>query len=195
MEETQELKRDIRHEVAAAIESIPAADLQKKNAQIEKRLFDFANFIEANISLLYLPRDHEVDTRQILQRCFEYNKIIVLPAFNIAKYSMTLLKVDNLENDLRPGPRGIPEPDSKRCKAVPLDRIDIAILPGIALDEKGSRIGSGEGYYDRLIPRLPATTRKVVLAYECQIVPQIPMESHDKHVDIIITEDRIIYKI
>jgi 5-formyltetrahydrofolate cyclo-ligase len=108
---------------------------------------------------------------------------------------MTLFKIDNLNDELRPGPRGILEPDTTRCKAVPIDRIDIAILPGVALDEKGGRIGSGEGYYDRFVPRLPITTRKVALAYECQIVQQVPMESHDKFMDIIITEERIIYKI
>ena len=66
---------------------------------------------------------------------------------------------------------------------------------GIAFDEKGGRIGSGDGYYDRMIPKLPVTTRKVALAFECQIFPQIPMESHDRYVDIIITEKRVIYKI
>jgi 5-formyltetrahydrofolate cyclo-ligase len=142
-----------------------------------------------------MAHHHEVDTKHIIQRCFEYNKLIVLPAFNIDKFSMTLLKVDNLEDDLKLGPRGILEPDPNHCKVVPIERIDIAILPGIALDEKGGRVGSGEGYYDRLVPRLPITTRKVALAYECQIVQQVPMESHDKHVDIIITEERIIYKI
>jgi len=78
---------------------------------------------------------------------------------------------------------------------VPVECIDIAIIPGVAFDEKGGRIGSGEGYYDRLIPKLPITTRKVALAFENQIIRQIQMESHDKHVDIIITEKRIIYKI
>ena len=73
--------------------------------------------------------------------------------------------------------------------------ISIAIVPGIAMDEKGGRIGSGEGYYDRLIPNLAITTRKVALAFEEQIIQQIPIESHDKHVDIIITDKRIIYKI
>lgn len=195
MEETQELKSDIRNDIANAIQSIPAEELQQKTAQIENRLFEFANFMEANISLLYVSHSHEVDTRQIIQRCFDFNKLIVLPAFNVDKFSMTLLKVDRLDEDLRLGPRGILEPDPGRCKAVPIDRIDIAIIPGIALDEKGGRIGSGQGYYDRFLPRLPITTRKVALAYECQIIQQVPMESHDKHVDIIITEERIIYKI
>ena len=63
------------------------------------------------------------------------------------------------------------------------------------MDEKGSRIGSGNGYYDRLIPDLPITTRKVGLIFEDQILAGVPMESHDKQLDIIITEERIIYKI
>jgi 5-formyltetrahydrofolate cyclo-ligase len=89
----------------------------------------------------------------------------------------------------------VPEPDASRCKIVPLERIDIAVIPGLAFDEKGGRIGSGKGYYDRLIPRLAITTRKVALTFEEQIVPQVPMDAHDKHVDIIITDKRIIYKI
>jgi 5-formyltetrahydrofolate cyclo-ligase len=78
---------------------------------------------------------------------------------------------------------------------VPIDCLDIAIIPGVAMDEKGGRVGQGNGYYDRLIPDLPITTRKVGLVYELQIVSSVPLESHDKHVDIVITEDRVIYKI
>ena len=108
---------------------------------------------------------------------------------------MTPMKVDHPEKDLITGPRGILQPDRGRCKAVPLDCIDIAIVPAVAMDEKGGRIGSGDGYYDRLIPDLPVTTRKVGLVFEGQLVPQVPMEAHDRHVDIIITEKRVVYKI
>ena len=105
------------------------------------------------------------------------------------------MKVDDIATDMVEGPRKIMEPDQNKCKVVPIECIDIAIIPGIAMDEKGGRIGPGDGFYDRLIPELPATTRKVGLAIENQIIPQIPMESHDKYVDIVITEDRVIYKI
>ena len=145
--------------------------------------------------MLYMNTDYEVKTDKIIKKCFSYNKIVVLPVFDQEKPEMRLMKVDNLETDLISGPRGVLEPDSNRCKSVPLESIDIAIIPGIAFDEKGGRIGTGKGSYDILIPQLAITTRKVALALECQIVPQIPMESHDKHVDIIITEKRIIYKI
>ena len=150
------------------------------------------NFV---ISLLYLDLPYEVNTQKIIKRCLSVNKVVVLPAFVEEKRKTSLMKIDNMTTDLIPGPRGVLEPDPGRCKLVPLENIDIAIIPGIAFDEKGGRIGTGKGYYDKLIPDLSVTTRKVALSLECQILQQVPMESHDKHVDIIITEDRIIYKI
>ena len=195
MEEIQTTKHEIRNEMAKAINAFSAEEIEKKVSRIEASLFEFANFLESNISLLYVNHGLEVNTRGILDRCLRYNKIVVLPAFKKETHQMKLMKVDNLETDLKMGPRGILEPDPEACKIVPIERIDIAIIPGVALDEKGGRIGSGEGYYDRLIPKLPITTRKVSLAFECQIVQQVPMEPHDKYVDIIITEKRIIYKI
>lgn len=195
MEEIQIAKSQIREEVAQKFAALKAKEIAEKTKAIENRLFDFANFLESKITLLYVNNEHEVLTGDILKRAYDYNKIVVLPAYNAENFEMELKKVDNLEKDLYPGPRDILQPDDSRCKVVPIDKIDIAIIPAVALDEKGGRIGSGKGYYDRLIPRLAITTRKVALAFETQIIPQVPIESHDKHVDIIITENRVIYKI
>ena len=195
MEEIQASKHEIRKGVATTLKELPPKTLLNKNTQIETRLFEFANFLESKIALLYVNNSSEVITEQIIKRCFDYNKLVVLPAFDTTNHKIKLFKIDNYDKDLKEGTRGILEPDDARCKAVPIDCIDIAIIPGIAFDEKGGRIGTGDGYYDRLIPKLPITTRKVSLAFENQIIPQVPMESHDKHVDIIITENRIIYKI
>ena len=195
MEEIQVTKRDIRTTVKAEIASMPSEMLTEKTAAIATRLFEFANFLEAGIVMMYINTDGEVNTSDMLKQCYDFNKMVVMPGFNLDKFKVFPYKVDNLATDLTMGQRGILEPNPKRCKKVPFDCIDIAIIPSIALDEKGGRIGTGEGLYDRIIPKLPMTTRKVTLALEAQIVPQAPMESHDKHVDIIITENRIIYKI
>ena len=195
MEEIQVTKSQIREEVANKIAAISPKEIVEKTKTIENRLFDFANFLESKIALMYVHNNNEVKTKSILKRIYDYNKILVLPAYSTENFEMTLMKVDHLEKDLQEGPRGILQPDETRCKIVPIEKIDIAVIPAVALDEKGGRIGSGEGYYDRLIPRLAITTRKVALALEDQIIPQVPVESHDKHVDIIITENRVIYKI
>jgi 5-formyltetrahydrofolate cyclo-ligase len=195
MEEIQITKSQIREETAQKIAALSAKIIAEKAKAIEDRLFDFANFLESKIALMYVNNEHEIPTQNILLRAFHYGKIVVLPAYQPEDFEMILKKVDNLRKDLQMGPRNILQPHETRCKIVPIDKIDIAIIPAVALDEKGGRIGSGEGYYDRLIPNLAITTRKVALALEAQIVPQVPIESHDKHVDIIITEERVIYKI
>lgn len=195
MDDILETKNEIRKMVSRKLKEISDKELDKKNDLVSKRLLEFANFMEANIVLLYIEKSNEVSTRKIIHRCYDFNKVVVLPVFNTEKNKIKLMKVDNPDTDLIPGPREILEPDPNRCKIVSIELVDIAIIPGVAFDEKGGRIGSGEGYYDRLIPQLSATTRKVALAFESQIIHQAPMASHDKHVDIIITEDRVIYKI
>jgi len=195
MEEGQLSKEDIREVVSQKLHGTPADELDLKYKKIEDQLFGFANFLESRIILLYVEKRNEVKSRDILDRSYHYNKIVVLPAFYPATHTMRLMKVDNPKQDLKKGPRGILEPDPKKCNEVPIECIDIAIIPGLAYDEKGGRIGSGEGYYDRLIPELAVTTRKVALSTEDQIVPLVPMESHDRFVDIIISEKRVIYKI
>ncbi|MBU0543844.1 MAG: 5-formyltetrahydrofolate cyclo-ligase [Proteobacteria bacterium] len=195
MEEIRGKKGEMRNNISKIFSKLSANNISEKTKNIEKRLFEFANFIEAKTSLLYINSEYEVVTKDILERCFVYNKTIILPSFNAEIQKISLLKVDNLKTSLKRGEKGTLEPDASKCKIVPIEFIDIAIIPGFAFDEKGGRIGSGNGLYDRLIPILPVTTRKVGLAYESQIVQHVPMDSHDRHVDIIITENRIIYKI
>lgn len=195
MEEIRATKDQIRKETVAEINALSKNELSAKIKTIENRLFEFANFLESRIVLMYVGGANEIPTGDIIHRTYQYGKIVVLPAFDPEKFKMTLMKVDRIDKDLKDGPRGVAEPNPARCKRVPIEKVDIAIIPGIAFDEKGARIGTSRGYYDRLIPNLSITTRKVALALEEQMVPQIPMESHDKFVDIIITDKRIVYKI
>lgn len=195
MDEVREKKQEIRNEISTFFNSLSSEALNESTRIIENRLFEFANFLESKIVMLYVNAENEVATGAIIKRAFEFGKIVVLPALDKGKSTMRPMKVDDPDKDMVVGPRGFLEPNPAKCKVVPMDCIDIAIVPGVAMDEKGGRIGSGDGYYDRLIPDLPMTTRKVGLVFEGQLVPQVPMESHDKHVDIIITENRVIYKI
>lgn len=188
-------KQEMRDNVAQILQSLSNKEITEKTKQIENQLFGFANFLESKIVLLYMNGIGEVKTKDIIKKCFDYNKIVILPAFKVKRRKMILMKIDNIDNKLKHGQRGVLEPSPAKCKTAPIKSLDIAIIPGIAFDEKGGRIGTGRGYYDRFIPKLPDTTRKVALAFECQIIPQAPVKSHDRHVDIVITEERIIYKI
>jgi len=195
MQDLKEKKSEIRGATLALRDGMTEKKRSKKSRQIMNHLFDFANFLEAKIVLFYMNVNSEVVTEAMIQKAMDYEKGIILPWIDQKKKAIVPLKIDDLSRDVQPGYRNIPEPIPQRCKAMPFEQIDLAIMPGIAFDERGGRIGHGTGFYDRLIPKLDVTTRKVALAFECQIVPQIPMEPHDRYIDIIITEKRIIYKI
>jgi 5-formyltetrahydrofolate cyclo-ligase len=195
MEDLKDKKQDLRRQIEKKLDALDREAVRRKLEAIENQLFEFANFIEAEISMLYIKQPHEVDTSRIIRRCLENNKEVALPVFDPKNGGARLFKIQDLEADLRKSAGNTLEPNPQRCKPIQMDSIDIAIIPGIAFDEKAGRLGSGSGRYDRIIPKLPVTARKVAVAFEDQITSTVPMESHDKFVDIIITEERVIYKI
>lgn len=188
-------KQEISDDITKKIESFSEDEVSEKSSLILERLFDFANFVEAHVVFLYLSGPGDVDTRPIIRYCFDHNKVVVLPGAGPNGKGVRLLKLNDMETDLIADVEGNLTPDPTRCRPVPVDSVEIAIVPGLVFDEKGARIGLGAGLYDKLIPKLPMTTRKVSLAFEDQIIQQVPKGSIDRHVDIIITESRIIYKI
>jgi 5-formyltetrahydrofolate cyclo-ligase len=195
MEDVKARKSEIRRDTVARRDALTKKQRAEKSEAIMERLFQFANFLESRIVLFYLSHKSEVDTEPMIRKALTLEKIVALPLIDEEKGGIVPFKVDNLDRDTGPGYRGIREPIPERCKEIPVQQVNLAIIPGIAFDERGGRIGYGTGFYDRFIPDLDITTRKVALAFECQIVPQIPMEPHDRYTDIIITEDRIVYKI
>ncbi len=195
MEDISEKKREITNNIINKIEAFEEDALSRKQLNIEDRLFEFANFLEAGITLFYITRSSEVETTNIIKRALADGKKIALPLVDREENKTTIFKVDNPDKDLVKNDEGVLEPDPKKCKALLLDQIDIAIVPGLAFDEKGGRIGIVDNFYDKFIAKLPVTTRKVALAFEEQVVTVVPADSRNKHIDIIITDKRTIYKI
>ena len=99
-----------------------------------------------------------------------------------------ILSYINDWNDLSTGAYGILEPREIKI-ALPED-IQVAIIPGIAFDKKGYRIGYGKGYFDRLLPKMNAL--KIALAFDFQLLDELPREKHDVKMDMIITDKRIL---
>ena len=195
MQDLKARKSEVRRKTLARRDALSDKVRSEKSKAVMERLLKFANFLEARIVLFYMNSGSEVITEATIRKALEHEKIVALPLIDQKERQIVPLKIDDLDRDIRSGYRGIREPIPQRCKVIPVKHVNLAIVPGIAFDERGGRIGYGTGFYDQFIPRLDVTTRKVALAFECQIVPQIPMEPHDRYVDIIVTEKRIIYKI
>ena len=195
MNELKNTKNSNLSIVAERLGKFTKEELAQKYEIIERRLFEFANFMESQMVFLYTPVNGEISTENIIKKALQIEKQLVLPALTTTKNVINLYKITNYNKDLVTGANDILEPDIKKCKKIPLEDIDIAIIPGLAFDDKGGRVGFGNDYYRRLISKLPETCRKISLAYEEQVVDQIQMESRKYTVDIIITDKRIIYKI
>lgn len=195
MQESKDSKKNILAEISERLGRLSAEEMAEKQKIIDQNLLEFANFREAALSMLYLKKGGELDTENVIRICLSVGKPVVLPAFAESKKGPVLYQVNDLDRDLIKRRGEFREPHPDRCKKIPLEDIDIAIIPGLAFDEKGGRIGFGDGYFNRLITRLPETTRKVAIAYEEQVVEHVPMDSRKYNLDIIITDTRTIYKI
>ena len=195
MDEMKNAKNSVLAQVAARMDALTPEALEEKYQTIEGKLFEFANFMESQQIFLYTPISTEIPTEAIIRKALEIEKSIILPVFTDSKNAFNLYKITDYDKDLVVNDDDILEPNPERCKKIALDDVDIAIIPGLAFDDKGGRVGFGNNYYAKLITKLPETCRKVSLAYEDQIVDQIQMESRKFTVDIIITDTRVIYKI
>ncbi len=113
---------------------------------------------------------------------------MVVPAVDDKTETLTFHEIRSA-NELALGYKGIPEPKSPKC-VFPHKKIDLAILPGLAFDEKGGRLGRGKGMFDKCIGELACL--KIALAFDFQMVASVPAVSHDLPVDIVVTEKRVI---
>jgi len=195
-EDNKGKKDNMLDEIRKKIEDLSKEELKSKTTAVNNKVFEFANYKESKIAMLYYPMNPlEFSIDYIFKESIKRGKVITLPYFGSKKDDIKFYKVDNLKTDLIKNDDGIMVPNKDTCKEIPIDYIDIAVIPGAAFDEKGGRISFDERRYDRLIAKLPITTRKIAFGFEEQILNQIPMESKKKYVDMIITDTRVIYKI
>lgn len=160
------------------------------SALIASRLEGTSLWNAAGTVLFYASIRSEVDTKILIDRCLQRAVRTVLPRVDKKAAKLILYQILS-RDDLKPGAFGVPEPACTEQAPVPPAEIDCAIIPGVAFDATGARLGYGKGYYDRLLADMK--TPAVGLCYEHQLVGHIPCEPHDRRVAMIITEKRIIY--
>lgn len=185
MDDKEEIRREIL--TLRAAHSQPARLM--KSAEIGERLFSLDAFAKARTVLFYAAKGDEVQTKGMILRALSEGKRVALPV--VREQDLVLSEIKSFEmGDLSPGRFGILEP--KIIVPVEPGEIEAVIVPGVAFDEHGNRVGFGKGYYDRLLKRLEKRIPRIGLAYEFQVVPGIPAGKWDMPVHTIITEKRIL---
>lgn len=178
------IKKEIRLRMLERRKSLSKEEVMKRSEGVIENLINLEGFRESKNIMFYVSYDNEVFTHQLIMESFSTKRVIV-----------PLLKDDEILpieigswEELERGAYGILEPPDK--EPFPLDLIDIVLVPGIAFDEKGNRIGHGLGYYDKFLRRFNGI--KIALAFDFQVLKEIPSLDHDKKVDLVVTERRTI---
>lgn len=157
--------------------------IEEKSNYIADRLFTMAPYSNADCVMTYLSAFHEPDTLRIIRHCFAAGKRIVVPISETQSHTLRLSYIDSL-SCLKSGAYGILEPETE-VPALP-DAPDLILVPGVAFDRHGGRLGFGVGYYDRFLASCRAV--KVGLCYDFQLIDRIPCDTHDIPMDYILTE-------
>jgi len=187
----REAKRAMRDRILRARDALPPEARAHAGSAIVTNLAAREDFRAARAVLASLAFRSEWETRPLLQAALALGKIVGAPRVNAGKRMLETYAITDLGRDLGAGFLGIDEP-LPHCRPLALDAIDWVLVPGVAFDTHGHRIGYGGGYYDRLLPLLRSDTRRIAGAFELQVVEQVPAAMHDLRVDAVVTERRTL---
>lgn len=182
-------KQEIRRQVSAARRGQP--DKDRLSRRIIERLTSLSDFQHAGCVLAYIDVRDEVRTRHDLPKLLDGDKTIIVPFCE--GENLRLFRLMSLD-ELTRGAFGIlePKPDLRSLaeRSVEVEQIDLAMIPAVAFDRRGARLGHGFGYFDRLLSKMRSDASLIGVAFECQIVEHIPVEPHDIRVHRVVTEKR-----
>jgi 5-formyltetrahydrofolate cyclo-ligase len=167
-------------------ERLSPANRTAFSQRITDALVALPEYRRAAVVLAYMSMGAEFETDTFVRRVLADCKTLLLPRVNRVLRRLDLYAVGDLDHDLAPGVWGIREPMPERCQTATAD-VDFVLVPGLAFDVRGGRLGYGGGFYDRLLAALPAV--RVAAAFSAQIVEAVPMSAHDQYVDLIVTEN------
>jgi len=162
-------------------------DKARKSAIIKDRLFNEEEFKRARVVMFYVSLQDEVDTFIMIDEALKAGKRIAVPVILKEEKRLIAGEIHNRLEDLESQHFGIYQPRQDRVKEVPLNDIDLVVVPGVAFDRKNIRLGRGHGYYDRFLSGLPKRTRTIGLAFDFQVMEDLPQDPHDVPVSKIIT--------
>ena len=184
-------KRTLREMVMRARDTLDSTARAQASRAIAARIVALASYRNARVVLLTLPYRSEWDAMLLATHALAAGKAVAAPRVDPAARMLRPLRIRDLDADVEAGSRGIPEPRGN-CEPIPPATIDWVLVPGVAFDASGRRLGYGGGYYDRLLPLLAPGVPRVAGAFEAQLIGTVPAAPHDVGVDCIVTEQRTL---
>ena len=186
-------KERIRKEIKQKLSKQNKAQRLRKSLLIEKELFSLAELQRAEYIMWYLATEVEVQTDSMIARAQKIGKKILVPKILWREKAMIASLTEDLDQELTLGPYAIRQPKDQYIREIPSEKIDLVIVPGLAFDRRGKRLGRGGGYYDRFLCKLSAATPRIGLAFNFQVLDNDALTlEQQKAIDYI--EQNVMYR-
>lgn len=187
-ENALETKAALREKINRVRKTLDPKDIGRMSAGIAENLFALKDYQQSQKVLVYLALESEAQTGRIVEKSFKDGKRVFVPVVDREKDELLISELPDQKIKLVKGACGVQEPVEKDWKISAPEIIDLAIIPGLAFDREGARLGRGKGYYDRFLKRLSPHVPRLGLAFGCQVLPSIPYCEHDVRVHKVVTE-------
>ncbi len=185
-------KENLRRYILRLRDRLSIGEVQQKSEDITDQILLLHEFVRARGIACYVNKDTEVDTRILIRKALDRQKHVLIPVIKKGEVDLFFSEIKDLGKELTRGTFGVPEPKPEFVRPFGLDAIDLIIVPGIAWDKNGYRLGWGRGYFDRVLQKLPPHVKSAGLAFNLQLINQVPRDQFDVPVNMVITESRVI---
>ena len=182
----EKTKRDLRNKILDRLKNQKEDERQKRSQIIKRKLLASPEFRNAKVLMFYISKDGEVETRPIIEAALVRGKVVLVPVIKVRRKKMVVSEITDPNKDLVKGPYGIYQPKTP-TKIYHPRSINLAIVPGVAFDKDGNRLGRGMGYYDKFLVGLRKGVPRIGLAFRFQVVKRLPTLSHDQPVTKLLT--------
>ena len=180
------MKNKLKTEMGERRNSLSRQDILERSRKIESTLKKIKGYASARTAMFFVSFGSEVFTHIMIKDALKSKTVCVPKIYQRSMEPSIILDLDSL---VPSGPFAIPEPIE--LMKIAYKSIDVVLVPGLAFDKEGYRLGYGYGFYDVFLRKVPKAL-KIGLAFDFQIVDKVPREGHDVPVDIIVTEERIV---
>lgn len=185
--DNHKFKSELRQKIRERLEKISDAVREVESIELRERLEP--QLQSAHTILFYAPLADELDVWPLLEKCVSSRKICALPAFDAVSKTYSARIIFNPATEIVTGKFGVREP-ALSCPSIPFDQFDLVLVPGMAFDLRGNRLGRGKGFYDRILAEVSGV--KCGVAYDFQLQETIPTEPHDAKVSFIFTPTKCV---
>jgi 5-formyltetrahydrofolate cyclo-ligase len=186
------MKNIIRGDFLKRRSALGPGEVTEKSKMVIKRLLEMEEYRKASAIMTYINFRNEVETTGLIRQAMADGKRVVVPVTDIINHRIIPSLLLKFPEDLELGPLQILEPKASSLRLCNPALIDLVIVPGVAFDLEGYRLGYGGGFYDRFLPLTKPEAVTIGLSFEIQVLPRLVHSHHDIPVSYVLTEDRVI---